>query len=121
MAQAMAMAYPPAVSWRWAHADLSRSAVAPLCAAGLRSEFSRRFGRTTPDGGRREPMSTFDEVLRSRQERIDEAHRLRPGQMALLVIDMQRGFLEQGSALEIPSGRAIIPNLRKLIEACRQG
>jgi nicotinamidase-related amidase len=66
-------------------------------------------------------MSTFDEVLRSRQERIDEAHRLRPGRMALLVIDMQRGFLEQGSALEVPSGRAIIPNLRKLIEACRQG
>ena len=47
-------------------------------------------------------------------------HRLRPGRTALLVIDMQRGFLEPGAALEVPAGRAIIPNLRQLIEACRE-
>ena len=63
---------------------------------------------------------SFDEILRSRQERIDEMHRLQSGRTALLVIDMQRGFLEPGAALEVPAGRAIIPNLRKLIEACRQ-
>jgi ureidoacrylate peracid hydrolase len=33
---------------------------------------------------------------------------------------MQRGFLEPGAALEVPSGRAIIPNLRNLIEVCRR-
>jgi ureidoacrylate peracid hydrolase len=36
------------------------------------------------------------------------------------VIDMQRGFLEPGAALEVPPGRDIIPNLQRLIEACRQ-
>ena len=34
-------------------------------------------------------------------------------------IDMQRAFLEPGAALEAPPGRAIIPNLQRLIQACR--
>jgi ureidoacrylate peracid hydrolase len=65
-------------------------------------------------------MTTSDEILRTRQERIDEVHRLHPGRTALLVIDMQRGFLEPGAALEVPAGRFIIPNVRNLIEACRK-
>jgi ureidoacrylate peracid hydrolase len=36
------------------------------------------------------------------------------------VIDMQRGFLEPGAALEVPPGRAIIPCLQRLIGACRE-
>jgi nicotinamidase-related amidase len=65
-------------------------------------------------------MPTLDEILRTRQERIDEMHRLQSGRTALVVVDMQRGFIEPGAALEVPAGRAIIPNVRKLIEACRQ-
>jgi nicotinamidase-related amidase len=65
-------------------------------------------------------MPVFDEILHARQERIDELHRLRTGRTALLVIDMQRGFLEPGAALEVPAGRTIIPNLQRLVEACRQ-
>src|SRR5437660_12910582 len=65
-------------------------------------------------------MPTRDDLLRLKQERIETLHRLQPGRTALLVIDMQRGFLEPGAALEVPPGRAIIPNLRRLIEACRQ-
>ena len=65
-------------------------------------------------------MTTRDEILQTRQERINEVHRLQPGRTALLVIDMQRGFLEPGAALEVPAGRAIIPNVQKLVEACRQ-
>lgn len=38
----------------------------------------------------------------------------------MLVIDMQRGFLDPGAALEVPQGRAIIPNLQLLVDACRQ-
>jgi ureidoacrylate peracid hydrolase len=34
-------------------------------------------------------------------------------------IDMQRAFLEPGAALEAPPGRAIIPILQRLIQACR--
>ena len=64
-------------------------------------------------------MPTPDELLSRRQQRIDELHRLEPGRTALLVIDMQRGFLEPGAALEVPPGRAIVPNVRALIDACR--
>jgi nicotinamidase-related amidase len=64
-------------------------------------------------------MVTRDEVLQARQERIDALHELRPDRSALLIIDMQRGFLDPGAALEVPQGRGIIPSLRRLIEACR--
>ena len=64
-------------------------------------------------------MPTSDDILRARQERIDELHRCQPGRTALLVVDMQRGFLEPGAALEVPPGRAIIPAIGSLIEACR--
>jgi nicotinamidase-related amidase len=65
-------------------------------------------------------MPELDERMRARQQRIDEHHRLQPGRTALLVIDMQRGFLEPGAALEVPPGRAIIANLQRLIDACRR-
>jgi ureidoacrylate peracid hydrolase len=65
-------------------------------------------------------MTTSDATPATRQERIDEVLRFQPGRTALLVIDMQRGFLEPGAALEVPAGRAIIPNIRKLVEASRQ-
>jgi ureidoacrylate peracid hydrolase len=38
---------------------------------------------------------------------------------ALLVIDMQKGFIEKGAAMEVPPGREIIPNIKKLITSCR--
>jgi nicotinamidase-related amidase len=65
-------------------------------------------------------MPALEDLLHARQERIDELHRLQPGRTALLVVDMQRGFLEPGAALEVPPGRAIVPNLRHLIDACRR-
>lgn len=65
-------------------------------------------------------MPNLDEIMHAKQERIDELHRLQPGRTALLVVDMQRGFLEPGAALEVPPGREIIPNLQRLIETCRR-
>jgi nicotinamidase-related amidase len=65
-------------------------------------------------------MAPPDETLRARQRRIDDLHRLERGRTALLVIDMQRGFLEPGAALEVPPGRDIVPNVRGLIDACRR-
>ena len=65
-------------------------------------------------------MAALDELLSRKQKRIDELHRLERGRTALLVIDMQRGFLDPGAALEVPPGRAIIPNLRHLVETCRR-
>ena len=64
-------------------------------------------------------MPTIEEVLHARQERIDALHRCQAGQTALLVVDMQRGFLEPGAALEVPPGREIVPNVGALIEGCR--
>ncbi len=65
-------------------------------------------------------MPTTEALLQARQARIDELHRLERGRTALLVIDMQRGFLDPGAALEVPPGRAIIPNVQLLLDACRQ-
>ena len=64
-------------------------------------------------------MPNIEEILRGKLERIDALHRCQPGRTALVVIDMQRGFLEPGAALEVPQGRQIIPNLRRLIDVCR--
>lgn len=65
-------------------------------------------------------MPPLDDLLRARQERIDQMHRLQAGRTALLVVDMQRGFLEPGAALEVPPGRDIIPTVQRLIEVCRR-
>ena len=65
-------------------------------------------------------MLPRDAIVHAKQERIDALHRLQPGRTALLVVDMQRGFLEPGAALEVPPGRAIIPTLQRLIDACRR-
>lgn len=46
-------------------------------------------------------------------------YRIDAKRAALLVIDMQRGFVEEGAVMEVPGGRAIIPNIRRLIAACR--
>lgn len=70
-------------------------------------------------GGKGDRGESPEDVLRQKQARIDELHRFQGGRTALLVVDMQRGFLEPGAALEVPPGRDIVPNLRHLIEACR--
>ena len=64
-------------------------------------------------------MSDIGNLLHAKQERIDQLHRCRLGQTALLVIDMQRGFLDSGAALEVPQGRDLVPNIQRLIDVCR--
>ena len=51
--------------------------------------------------------------------RIEEVHRLVSGKSALLVIDMQHGFLDEGASLEVADGRAIIPAIGNLVDAFR--
>jgi biuret amidohydrolase len=65
-------------------------------------------------------MPNLQEILRAKQERIDQLHRCRPGRTALVVIDMQHGFLDPGAALEVPQGREILPNLVRLVATCRR-
>jgi ureidoacrylate peracid hydrolase len=65
-------------------------------------------------------MSNIEELFTARQERIDAMHRCPPGRTALVVVDMQRGFLEPGAALEVPPGRVIVPAVKRLIDVCRR-
>ncbi len=62
---------------------------------------------------------TVEELLRSKQANIEQSHRVIPVRSALLVVDMQHGFLDQGAALEVPKGRAVVSNVARLVEACR--
>jgi len=45
---------------------------------------------------------------------------LRAAETALIVIDMQKGFLEPGAALEVPGGRGLIPAINAVIRAVRR-
>ena len=47
-------------------------------------------------------------------------YKLNRDEVALMVVDMQRGFIEEGAAMEVPPGRAIIPNIQRLISDCRE-
>src|ERR1700741_3522992 len=54
--------------------------------------------------------------------RIPILEHLDPPQTTLLVVDMQRGFLDAGAAVEVPAGRDIIANINKLaVEFRKQG
>jgi ureidoacrylate peracid hydrolase len=45
--------------------------------------------------------------------------RLEPGRTALLVVDMQRGFVDVGQAMEVPPARDIVPAVRALLDGFR--
>jgi len=53
-------------------------------------------------------MRNFEQVLR-----------LEPGRTALLVVDMQRGFVDPGEALEVPQAREIVPAIQRLLAVFR--
>jgi nicotinamidase-related amidase len=61
------------------------------------------------------------ELVQAKSRAIEEY--LKPGsrkEAALLVIDMQRGFLDAGAALEVPEGRTrCLPNIKRLIKKTR--
>ena len=52
--------------------------------------------------------ATFERVLR-----------LEPRRTALVVVDMQRGFVEAGEAMEVPPARDTVPVIRTLLDAFR--
>ena len=45
--------------------------------------------------------------------------RLERGRTALLVVDMQRGFVDPGQAMEVPPAREIVPAIRALLDGFR--
>lgn len=46
--------------------------------------------------------------------------KLNPKKTALIVIDMQNDFINKGSMVYTPMAEAIVPNLKRLISACRK-
>ena len=57
--------------------------------------------------------------MSDRTETFEQLLRLEPGRTALLVVDMQRGFLDPGAAMEVPEARAIVPVVADLIARFR--
>src|SRR3990170_996138 len=55
-----------------------------------------------------------------RNQTFDRVLRLEPGRTALLVIDMQRGVLDPGEAMEGPPAREIIPRIQALLTLFRE-
>lgn len=44
---------------------------------------------------------------------------LKPEETALLVVDMQKGFVDEGASMEVPMARAQVPAIAELISFCR--
>lgn len=65
-------------------------------------------------------MTTTPEWLICKQARIAELYRLDPHHTALLVVDMQTGFLHPEASLAVPPGLDIIPNLQRLLTFFRE-
>jgi biuret amidohydrolase len=64
-------------------------------------------------------MPTHDELLSRKAARIQELHRMDPARTALLVIDMQRSFLDPASSLHVPTAAGILAPIKGLVEVCR--
>ncbi len=54
-----------------------------------------------------------------RTEAFDTALTLASGKSALLVVDMQRAFLDPGEAMEVPAARDIVPQIQSLLALFR--
>jgi len=54
-----------------------------------------------------------------RRAQFDEVLALRPASTALLVVDMQRGFVDPGEAMEVPAARESVPRIRALVDVFR--
>jgi len=50
---------------------------------------------------------------------FEQVLKLEPGRTALLVVDMQRGFVDPGEALEVPQAREIVPTIQRLLAVFR--
>src|SRR5262245_23507021 len=55
----------------------------------------------------------------ARREAFERALAPEPGRTALVVVDMQRGFLDPGEAMEVPPARDIVPVIRRLVDVFR--
>lgn len=57
--------------------------------------------------------------MAGRDDAFREAIPLDPARTALLVVDMQRAFVEPGQAMEVPPAREVVPRIQELITVFR--
>ena len=57
--------------------------------------------------------------MSDRRTLFDAHLALRPASTALIVVDMQRGFVDPGEAMEVPPARESVPRIRALIDVFR--
>ena len=60
------------------------------------------------------------DISMRRRGRVQPFESIEPRKTALLVVDMQTGFVAPGAVAEIPVAREIVPNINRLADALRQ-
>ncbi|PYM90640.1 MAG: hypothetical protein DME04_22195 [Candidatus Rokuibacteriota bacterium] len=58
--------------------------------------------------------------MSDRREMFEPVLAPEPGRTALLVVDMQRGFLDPGEAMQVPPAVHIVPTVRALLDLFRE-
>ena len=58
--------------------------------------------------------------MADRDDAFRSALPLSPGRTALLVVDMQRAFVEPGQAMEVPLAREVVPRIQELVGIFRE-
>ena len=64
------------------------------------------------------PSWFIDNVL-ARRGRLHVFDKLEPRRTALLVVDMQNAWVQEGAPWEVPTARAIVPNVNRMARALR--
>ena len=57
--------------------------------------------------------------MSDRRASFERVLALEPGRTALLMVDMQRGFVDPGEAMEVPPARETVPRIRALLDTFR--
>lgn len=57
--------------------------------------------------------------MSNRSDVFDRVLAPEPGRTALIVVDMQRGFVDSGQAMEVPPAREMVPRVRAVVDAFR--
>jgi nicotinamidase-related amidase len=57
--------------------------------------------------------------MADRRETFERVLAPEPGRTALVIVDMQRGFLDPGEAMEVPPAREIVPAIQSLLNVFR--
>jgi len=65
-------------------------------------------------------MSTIEDLIAQKQARINDVHHMELARTALLVIDMQRSFMDPDASLSVPTSWDILPPIKTLVDFCRK-